>query len=331
MSTGFRHHEHNRTVVFGPGALDSAGQLLPDQFTLLTTVRASSTQPALLGRASAVVEVPAGAIDVLAAELRDQVAGRPLVALGGGRIIDTAKAVAAAEGNTAVVAIPTTLSGAEMTRVHRHARGVADDVARVRPTLVINDPALSASLSPDQLAAGSANALAHAITAVISNRSTPVSRTIGADAIHRLGEAWKKPELDREAVALGALLAGWSVDLSGLGPHHALAQTVVRIASLTHAHANAALLPHTVSAFRRRAPERLARVDRDLESPLEDLTENLRRRAGVAGLGRIGGDRELLGRTVETAAGRAELERVPPAMSPEEIKAIYLAAAGATL
>ena len=46
-----------------------------------------------------------------AAAVRDEVGGRPLVALGGGRVVDAAKAIAGADG-LAVAAIPTTLSGA---------------------------------------------------------------------------------------------------------------------------------------------------------------------------------------------------------------------------
>ena len=43
---------------------------------------------------------------------------RSLVAFGGGRVIDTAKAIAAVRG-ARVAAIPTTLSGAEMTVIHK--------------------------------------------------------------------------------------------------------------------------------------------------------------------------------------------------------------------
>jgi hypothetical protein len=46
-------------------------------------------------------------------------------------VIDTAKAIAAAEGLLAPYD-PDPLSGAEMTGVHRHAGGVPDHTARVR-------------------------------------------------------------------------------------------------------------------------------------------------------------------------------------------------------
>ena len=58
--------------------------------------------------------------------LRPEITGELLVALGGGRVIDVAKALAAADPPRRVAAIPTTLSGAEMTAVHRHVAGVAD-------------------------------------------------------------------------------------------------------------------------------------------------------------------------------------------------------------
>ena len=109
--------------------------------------------PELAAGASAVHEVASGRVDEVAASLRPGVLGETLVALGGGRIIDTAKALASADPPRRVVAIPTTLSGAEMTPVHRQAAGVDPATRGVRPALVINDPALSASQPLADLAA----------------------------------------------------------------------------------------------------------------------------------------------------------------------------------
>jgi alcohol dehydrogenase class IV len=60
-------------------------------------------------------------------------------------VIDVAKALAAADPPRRVIAVPTTLSAAEMTSTHRLPAGVDPGVARVRPAVVVNDPALSAS------------------------------------------------------------------------------------------------------------------------------------------------------------------------------------------
>ena len=70
----------------------------------------------MVAAAAAVHHVGPGPVDELAGELRDRVSGTLLVALGGGRVIDVAKALAAAAGPPVrAAAIPTTLSAAEMT------------------------------------------------------------------------------------------------------------------------------------------------------------------------------------------------------------------------
>lgn len=215
MSETFRHVDRDQTIVFGPGALAAAEELLGDGYALLTTPRASGSAPGVAERAASVVHVPAGLVEVVAAELRAEVTGDRLVALGGGRAIDVAKALAAADGPREVVAVPTSLSGAEMTGVHRHAKGVADSTPRVRAAVVVNDPALSASQPVGQLAAGSANALGHAITALVSECSTAIAWAVASESIGELAAGWSADEPDRARAALGALLAGWAIDRSG--------------------------------------------------------------------------------------------------------------------
>jgi maleylacetate reductase len=210
-----------------------------------------------------------------------------------------------------------------MTGVHRHAAGVPAQRPRVRPRVVVNDPALSASQPPEQLAASTANALGHATVALLSDRSTPPARAVAREAVVELVAGWAHEAPDRPALALGALLAGWAVDHSGLGPHHALAQTAVRTAGIAHAHANAALLPATIAAARRRRPAELDRIDAALGTPLEAFAESLRERAGADGLG----DPQLLDRLVDVAARRAELGRIAPPPDRDELRAIYVAAA----
>lgn len=323
MPRRFRHVDAERTVVFGEGALEAAGDLLGGGYTLLTTARAQAQAPAVVERAGAVVDVPDGLVELVAADLRPRVDGRRLVALGGGRVIDVAKALAAADGPRQVIAIPTSLSAAEMTGTHRHAKGVPAGTPRVRPHVVVNDPALSASQPPEQLAASTANALGHATVGLLSERTTPPAQAVAREAITYLRAGWESAEPDRPTLALGALLAGWAVDHSGLGPHHALAQTAVRTASIGHAEANAALLPATIAALRRRRPAELARLDEALGTPIEAFAETLRERARAA----VPAEPATLDRLVETAAARDELDRVPPAPDRDEIRAIYLAAA----
>ena len=141
----FTWDDGERTIHFGRGvAAEAVDALGGPGYTLLTTERASSAAPWIAMAAGAVHLVPAGHVDHIAADLRGTVKGDRLVALGGGRVIDVTKALAAADGGRAM-AIPTTLSGAEMTQGHRHARGVDESTPRVRPAVVVFDPALAAS------------------------------------------------------------------------------------------------------------------------------------------------------------------------------------------
>ncbi|MEI7559261.1 MAG: iron-containing alcohol dehydrogenase [Actinomycetes bacterium] len=326
MTSGFVQVEPQRTIAFGRGAVDESLDLLGEGFTLLATERAAAAVPSVTARAGTIVIVPAGLVEEVAAELRPLPAGRRIVALGGGRVVDVAKALAAADGPSDLVAIPTTLSGAEMTGWHRHLLGVTPDTPHVRPTVVINDPALSASQSPSDLAASSANAVGHAVTAVLSERSNAIASAVGAEALQRLADGWSGLEPDRDSLALGALLAGWAMDRSGASLHHAMAQTAVRTASLSHAQANAALLPVTVAAFRRRRPEELDRLDSLLGLQLESLAVDLAKRAGTSGLGAIGTDGAVRAKAVEAVLRRGEIGRISPAPDGAELDEIYLSA-----
>lgn len=318
-----------RTVVFGPGAIESAGDLLGTGYTLLTTARAAASAPALAAGAAAVVHVPSGLVEDAAGALRGSVPGDRWVALGGGRVIDVAKALAAADPPRRLVAVPTTLSAAEMTRGHRHAPGVDPGAPRVRPQVVINDPGLSASAPEAALAAGTANALGHALAVTCAVPADTAVAARAAEALALLARGWAGAVPDRPALARGAMLAGWALDGSGLGLHHALAQTAVRVARLGHAEANAAMLPESTAALRRRRPAPLAAADRRAGTDLDALARMLRTRSGGRGIAILGEDAGLRARAVAAVLTRPEPSRVPPAPGAAEIDMAYMDAARA--
>ncbi len=310
-----RHTDRDREIVFGRGALDAGAHLIGEGFVLLSTPRRLDQAPGLADRAAVVIDVPAGPVDEVAAALLDRAAGARLVAVGGGRVIDVAKAIAAARPPRTVVAIPTTLSGAEMTGVHRHARGTPPDAPRVRAAVVLNDPALSASAAVPALAASCANALGHALVAIAAAQRSPIAAAVAADAARRLAAAWAKPpEPDRDELALGALLCGWAVDHTGLGLHHVMTQSLVRATGIAHATANAALLPATAAAVGRRGTD---------VGALAALAVALRTRSGLTGIPAAYAAREQLDRAVALAADRPELDRIPPRPDAHELRRIY--------
>jgi alcohol dehydrogenase class IV len=326
VAEDFTWRDGERTIRFGRGAAAGAADLLGDGYLLLTTDRALAAAPQLAEPASAVVTVAAGRVDDVAGDLLEHARpGAALAALGGGRVIDVAKALAAAAGDGAWVgAVPTTLSAAEMTWVHRHARGVDAATPRVRPRVVINDPALSASQPPAELAASAANALAHAVEGAATTMASPVPTLAAREAARRLVLGLPaEGEPDRDELALGALLSGYAIDASWYGLHHVMSQTLVREAGAGHGPANAALLPVTSAALRERNPAALAALDDATGEPVESAAARFATLAGVPRLRETGVEESRLEACAGAAAQRPELALTPPKPDAAEILELY--------
>ena len=316
----FTWHDGERIVRFGRDALDGARELIGGPYALLTTPRAAAVAPALEAGAREVHHVPHGLVDEVSAGLRGAVRSSTVVALGGGRVIDVAKAIAAADPPRRVAAVPTTLSAAEMSRTHRVPAGVAPDTPRVRPALVLNDPALSASQPEPALAASAANALGHAVEAPLTPAANPVATLAAGRAAELIVGGFDRPEPDREALALGALLAGYAMCSTGYGLHHVVSQTLARVAGVGHGSANAAMLPHSVAALAGRVPDPAGLA------ALAPAASRLAARAGAARLRDLGVERGAIGALAAAAAARPELAHTPPPASEDELRRLYQAA-----
>jgi alcohol dehydrogenase class IV len=220
------------------------------------------------------------------------------------------------------MAVPTTLSGAEMTAVHRRVPGASG--AGVRPAVVVNDPALSASQPVPALAASALNALGHAAEGPCTPRANPVATLAAHEAARRLvGAFGREGEPDRDALALGALLAGYTIDSTGYGLHHVLSQTLVRVAGTGHGPANAVLLPHTLGALAWRFPREHAALASALGEDPAEAAARLRALTGATRLADLGVSAAALRDCAEAAARRAELDHTPPRAGRAEILALY--------
>jgi alcohol dehydrogenase class IV len=254
----FTMRDGERTIRFGEGSAAEAPDLLAQwgfgKYALLTTERAEGSAPLAEG-ATQVVHVPPGFVDEISGTLLPDLMEVPLVALGGGRVIDTAKAIGGVTG-LSVAAIPTTLSGAELTPFHRTPAGV-EGARMVRPSLVVADPLLMASQPATELAASAMNALAHGMEALY----TPLANPVAERAALRGAEL-----IASDDVALGALLCGWASGMTGFAVHHATCQLLVRTAGSPHAQTNAVMLPH----FARMMAGRVPGVMGELASALGD-------------------------------------------------------------
>jgi alcohol dehydrogenase class IV len=314
----FTWRDADRTVVFRRNGVAEAPQLLLEHgfspFELLSTPRALSTAPQLAEAAAAVHEVAPGQVPDLAAELLDRTGSRSLVALGGGRPIDVAKAVAAVSG-ARVAAIPTTMSGAEMTGIHRLPAGAESRVASmVRPALVIADPLAMTSQPEADLRASSMNALAHGADSLYTPFANPVSEMTalrGAELVATSLDQGREKR-DPASLALGSLLCGYAIDSAMFGLHHVICQTLVRICGAPHAETNAAILPRALALLVRRAPDRFAGLAAAIATNPEHIEARILELGGnPPGLGSAGADHAKLDQALEAMLLRPELTFVP--------------------
>jgi alcohol dehydrogenase class IV len=285
-----------------------------EDFELFSTERALADAGELKESAGRVQLVPALPVDRASAALVDEAGSDRLVALGGGRVIDTAKAVASVTGSEAA-AIPTTLSGAPITGFHRLPAGRESEVSGfVRPTLVIAYVDAMTSAPEPQLRATAMNALAHGADSLYTPLADETSREIalrGAELI--VGALDQPPEgRDRGALVLGALLCAIAVDRAGFALHHVLGQTTVRVLGIPHAETYAALLPRTTDAMRPRAPEQVEALAEALGTDLNGIEERIDELGGHRRIGELGADRDRIDEVVEVAMARPELERMTP-------------------
>jgi alcohol dehydrogenase class IV len=312
----FIWRDAGRTAAFRRNGVAQAPQLLREHgfapFELLSTPRALAGAGGLAAAASAVHEVPAGQVPELAAALLGSVSSGSLVALGGGRVIDTAKAIAAVSG-ARVAAVPTTMSGAEMTAIHRLPEG-AEATALVRPALVIADPEAMTGQPEAALRASSMNALAHGADSLYTPFASPVSEMTALRGAELIATSLDHDPGERSPsqLALGSILCGYAIDSGMFGLHHVICQTLVRVCGSPHAETNAAILPRALAFLAPRAPGRFADLATAIETDPEDLEPRVLQLGGdPAGLEAIGADRTKLDAALDSMLLRPELAFVP--------------------
>lgn len=190
-----------------------------------------------------------------------------LIALGGGSVIDTAKALLyfnqkLEEGpleyqgipRPRFVAIPTTSgTGSEITQYavvtdKLSGRKVPLTGAMMVPDIAILDSQLTQA-APLRLSVETGiDALTHAIEAFVSSQSNPFSKAFAVTSIRGILDNLPKlmvPETDeaaREALHAAASMAGIAFSSAGLGLTHSLAHSLVKFVRLSHGAANGLFL-----------------------------------------------------------------------------------------
>lgn len=318
MNGNFVWRDAGRVVAFQSDGIAKAPQLLREHgftdFELLSTPRALPGAPELEAAAKAVHAVPSGQVPEAAAALLDRAGAPQLVALGGGRVVDAAKAVASVSG-ARVAAIPTTLSGAEMTGIHRLPAGAEDRVgALVRAELVIADPGVMTSLPEKPLRATAVHSLAHGADSLYTPFANPVSQLTALRGAELIAASLDQApdERDRAALAQGSILGGYAIDSGSFGMHHVICQTLVRICGAPHAETNAVILPHVMAFMLPRAPDQLSGLAAAIGTSPGDIEARILQLGGnPPGLGELGADRSKLDQALDSMLVRPELAFTP--------------------
>jgi alcohol dehydrogenase class IV len=321
------HSDDLRTLLLYGGPITEPAEALDrqgwEEFELLSTERALGDAAGLSEAAEHVHRAPEVPVDQASAALLDEVDADRVVALGGGRVIDSAKAVAAVTGAEAA-AIPTTLSGAPITGFHRLPAGRESEVSGfIRPSLVLAYTDAMTSAPEPQLRATAMNALAHGVESLFTPLADPLSRETALRGAGLIAAALDQQpeERDRSALALGAMLCAVAVDQAGFALHHVLGQTAVRVLEIPHAETYAALLPRTMGAMQSRAPEQIEALADALSTDPDGLEERIDFLAGQRRIGELGADSGRIHEVVRVAMARPELVR----MTPGEVEASDLA------
>jgi alcohol dehydrogenase class IV len=255
-----------------------------------------------------------------------------IVALGGGSVIDLAKAVAlmathpgalpdhavianGGERITAavapVIAVPTTSgSGSEVGRasliVTKDRRKLAFISPHLLPRCAICDPALTMSMPPMLTAGTGMDAVAHCIETLLSPRFNPPAEAIAIDGLQRgffnIERAVAHPsDIGARAEMMMASLEGGLCFQKGLGAVHALSHALgaLETSVLHHGTLNGILLPAVLRFNESVCAEKYARIRSALGLPdRADIAEAmavLQHRIGLpARLGELGVGRKSL-------------------------------------
>ena len=215
-----------------------------------------------------------------------------VLAIGGGSVLDTGKAIAAlvTNGGSVIdylegvgsgssftvpalpfIAVPTTAgTGSEVTKNAVITKpGVFKKSIRSQfliPNLAIVDPALTATLPPFITATSGLDAFSQLLEGLVTRKRNPITEALCEKGLklctRSLLQAYlNQSDLDaRNDMAAASLLSGLSLANSGLGAIHGFAAGLGAVFGVSHGLACAVLLPHITAANAEEDPDGFARL-----------------------------------------------------------------------
>jgi len=213
-----------------------------------------------------------------------------IIGLGGGSVLDAAKAIALLATNPGsieeyegrekyraaplpVLAIPTTCgTGSEVTWVsvitHTGRKfKMSIKGSRMFPAVALVDPDLLLTLPAPLVASTGLDALTHALEAYTAKPATWMTDLLALEALRLIFRCLPGAYLDikknaeaREGLMLGSMLAGMAFCNSDVGAVHCLAEAVGSLYDTPHGLANAVFLPYVMEFNLPAAKEKYARI-----------------------------------------------------------------------
>jgi choline dehydrogenase len=213
-----------------------------------------------------------------------------VVALGGGSVIDTAKAarlchqlgVSFAEfleservyppASVPLIAVPTTagtgseVSGGSVVSDPDAGRKAGIAHPNLRPQYAIVDPVLTWSMPPAMTANTGIDALAQAIAATVATARTPIGDAIALEAVRLMGNSLLTACLHgddavaRSNMSCGSMMAGLAMNISDCAAEHSLGQAIGGLTGAPHGLTIGLVLVETLERERHHVPGQLERV-----------------------------------------------------------------------
>jgi alcohol dehydrogenase len=313
------HFSIPSSVAFAPGTAETVGHLLLGfEVSKVLCIYDSGVKKA--GHADTVLaslksaklevtewgEVQPNPTDELVEEgalLAKEAGVEAIVAVGGGSVIDAAKAVSILMTNESpinqydginlvktpgiqVIAIPTTAgSASEVTSFTvitdtKLQKKMVIGGQNVGARVALIDPRLTISTPPALTASTGMGALAHAIEAYLSVANsipTDINALKAIELIFRnLPEAVENGgNIDaRTNTLLGSVLAGFAYNSAILGLAHSISHPLCVHSGVPHGFANAAVLPYVMEYNGQAVPERIKDIGMAIGLDVKDLTPN---------------------------------------------------------
>ena len=243
-----------------------------------------------------------------------------IVAVGGGSVIDTSKAIGiimtnpefadvrSLEGTAdtknpclPIIAISTTSGTAAevtinyvITDVEKHRKFVCVDPHDI-PAVAIVDPEMSASMPKGLCAATGMDALTHAIEGYITKGAWELTDMLHLKAIEIIARSLRKSvagDMDgREEMAIGQYIAGMGFSNVGLGIVHSMAHPLSALYDTPHGVACATILPTVLEYNAEATGEKYREIARAMGvEGVDTMTQEEYRKAAVQAVRQLGQD-----------------------------------------